>query len=1025
MSEDILVAMTKLFGIISMQDGGATDAERNFVIKFFKQELDNKTVAEYTKLYDEASTPKKRKSGLVSMVSSVKVLALCRRINKNLNQQQKVIVLVKLLEMLESDRSFTEQRMEIIATVADVFNIEKGEYKEIEKFIVEPTSENLDHEDYLVFDESMPPEGSKTQFINSGDLDGEIIFIRVNSVGQYFCKYNGKDEIFLNGRQVKGGIQQFAPGSVIKTPKGEPLYYSDLVSTFNSDTQVKNLSFLAEDIEFRFPNGHVGLREVTISEGPGNLLGIMGASGAGKTTLLNVLAGLETPYSGTVKINGYNIHDEKEKEEIEGVIGYVAQDDLLIEELTVYQNLYYNAKLCFKDLTNEEVGKKVDSVLESLGLLHIKHLVVGNVLNKKISGGQRKRLNIALELIREPAVMFVDEPTSGLSSRDSENVIDLLKELSLKGKLIFVVIHQPSSDIYKMFDKMFMMDTGGYPIFYGNPVEAVIYFKTAASQVGSDQGQCQTCGNVNPEQVFNIIEARVVNEYGEFTSKRKVQPTEWHELYKKNIQVERIPHVSEAPPQTLKIPSWFSQTKIFTIRDFLSKVSNKQYMLINLLEAPFLALLLSLVIRYKSINDGEYIYRHNENIPAYILICIIVALFMGLTVSAEEIIRDKKIKKRESFLNLSRSGYLVSKLLILFSLSAIQTITLVLIGNFILEIKGVNMMYWGVLFTVSCHANVLGLNISSAFNSAVTVYIIIPLLLIPQMILSGAIFKFDKLNQSVSERGTVPLIADIMASRWSYEALTVEQYKGNPFYEDIFPFAVLESEAKYKNIYWRPELESLIGMSQLASNDLNDSKTENDSTATTNLQMSMVILQHSFATDRFLAPKFEGKWEEYFNPTTFNEKKANELREALAEVKKAYTAQLIKASDSMDSIRMVIQKGLPKGVTLSEYKDQYFSEQLNDVMQNESSVDKFVRDRGMLIQVTDPGLQIPLPKSNPLNYRAHFYAPKKFFAGQFIDTFWFNVLLIWTMTLLLYVALYFEWLKNIINFLSKLGGDKD
>ncbi|MFT5916111.1 MAG: ABC-type multidrug transport system ATPase subunit, partial [Bacteroidia bacterium] len=961
MSEDILVAMTKLFGIISMQDGGATDAERNFVIGFFKQELDNKTVAEYTELYDKASTPKKRKSGLVSMVSSVKVLSLCKRINKDLNQQQKVIVLVKLLEMLESDNSFTEQRMEILATVADVFNIGKEEYQKIRIFAEEPSSATLNHEDYLVFDESEPPEESRTQFINSGDLDGEIIFIRVKSVGQYFCKYTGEDEIFLNGRQFKRGMQQFAPGSVIKTPKGAPLYYSDLVNTFNSDTQVKNLSFLAEDIEFRFPNGHVGLREVTISEGPGNLLGIMGASGAGKTTLLNVLAGLETPYSGTVKINGFDIHNAKEKEEIEGVIGYVAQDDLLIEELTVYQNLYYNAKLCFKDLTNEEIGQKVDSVLESLGLLHIKGLVVGNVLNKKISGGQRKRLNIALELIREPAVMFVDEPTSGLSSRDSENVIDLLKELSLKGKLIFVVIHQPSSDIYKMFDKMFMMDTGGYPIFYGNPVEAVIYFKTAASQVGSDQGQCQTCGNVNPEQVFNIIEARVVNEYGEFTSKRKVQPTEWHGLYKKNIEVERIPHVSEAPPQTLKIPTWLTQTKIFTIRDFLSKVSNKQYMLINLLEAPFLALLLSLVIRYKSISDGEYIYRHNENIPAYILICIVVALFMGLTVSAEEIIRDKKIKKRESFLNLSRSGYLVSKLLILFSLSAIQTITLVLIGNFILEIKGVNMMYWGVLFTVSCHANVLGLNISSAFNSAVTVYIIIPLLLIPQMILSGAIFKFDKLNQSVSERGTVPLIADIMASRWAYEALTVEQYKGNPYYGDIFPFAVLESEAKYKNIYWRPELESMIGMSQLASDDLKDSNTENDSTATSNLQLSMTVLQHSFATDRYLAPKFEGKWEEYFNPTTFNEKKANELRVALAEVKKAYTAQLIGASDSMDSIRMAIQKGLPKDVTLSEYKDQYFSEQLNDVMQNESSVDKFVMDRGMLIQVTDPGLQIPLP----------------------------------------------------------------
>ncbi|MGB0523810.1 MAG: ATP-binding cassette domain-containing protein, partial [Flammeovirgaceae bacterium] len=757
MSEEILKALTELFGIISMQDGGATEAEKNFVISFFNQELDSKSVKEYTELYEKKSTPRK-KSKLVGVVQSVRVLAIGRKINKTLNQQQKFIVLVKLLEMLESDRSFTEQRMEIIKTVAEVFNIDNHEYDLIREFVVETDSANLDDENYLVFDESKPPEGSKTKYIDSGLLDGEIIFVRVKSVGLYFTKYTGKDEIFLNSRQVIRGIQQFAPGSVFKTPKGAPLYYSDLVSTYNSDTQINNISFNVENLEFRFPNGHIGIRDVNLSEGPGNLIGIMGASGAGKTTLLNVLAGLEKPYKGEVRINGSNIHTEPEK--IEGVIGYVAQDDLLIEELTVYENLYYNAKLCFKDLNETEINKRVIDVLASLGLEHIKELKVGNVLNKKISGGQRKRLNIALELIREPAVMFVDEPTSGLSSRDSENVIDLLKELSLKGKLIFVVIHQPSSDIFKMFDKMVIMDTGGYPIFYGNPIEAVIYFKTASSQVGSERGQCPTCGNVNPEQIFNIIEARVVNEYGEFTSKRKVMPTEWHGLYKDKITIEQVPDVHEAPPKTLKIPSWINQGIIFTIRDFLSKISNKQYLLINLLEAPFLAILLALVIRYKSVNDGEYLYRHNDNIPAYILIAIVVALFMGLTVSAEEIIRDRKIKRRESFLNLSRSSYLTSKLVILFTLSAIQTLTFVLIGNAILEVKGVNLMYWAVLFTVSCHANVLGLNISSAFNSAVTVYILIPLLLIPQLIMSGAIFNYDKLNSLISKREVVPLLAD-------------------------------------------------------------------------------------------------------------------------------------------------------------------------------------------------------------------------------------------------------------------------
>lgn len=169
-----------------------------------------------------------------------------------------------------------------------------------------------------------------------------------------------------------------------------------------------------------------------------------------------------------------------------------------MEDLTVFENLYYNAKLCFDGLSDYKLNKMVVSTLKDLGLHEIKNLKVGSPLNKKISGGQRKRLNIALELIREPSVLFVDEPTSGLSSRDSENIMDLLKELALKGKLVVTVIHQPSSDIYKMFDKLFILDTGGYPVFYGNPIDAIGYFKSQINDVTSEEVECFNCGNVNP-----------------------------------------------------------------------------------------------------------------------------------------------------------------------------------------------------------------------------------------------------------------------------------------------------------------------------------------------------------------------------------------------------------------------------------------------------------------------------------------------------------------------------------------------
>ncbi len=228
-----------------------------------------------------------------------------------------------------------------------------------------------------------------------------------------------------------------------------------------------------------------------------------------------------------------------------------------------------------------------------------------------------------------------------------------------------------------------------------------------------------------------------------------------------------------------------------------------------MLEAPLLAIILAVIIKYNSAPGGqEYMFRFNENFPPFLLMSIIVALFMGLTVSAEEIIRDRKILKRESFLNLSWNSYLMSKLTILFVLSAIQTFSFVVIGMIILEIEWAMLFpFWFVLFTTSCFASVLGLNISSAFNSAVTVYVMIPLLLIPQMILSGLLFNFDKLNSIISTKGKVPVIADLMASRWAYEALVVDQFKNNKFEKPFYQFDKIESQADFRASFLVNELD--------------------------------------------------------------------------------------------------------------------------------------------------------------------------------------------------------------------------
>ncbi len=182
----------------------------------------------------------------------------------------------------------------------------------------------------------------------------------------------------------------------------------------------------------------------------------------------------------------------------------------------------------------------------------------------------------------------------------------------------------------------------------------------------------------------------------------------------------------------------------------------------------------------------RYTFFHNSNVPVYFFMSVVVAIFVGLIVSAEEIFRDRKILKRERYLNLSSSSYLISKIFILFSISAVQTISFILLGNWILEIPFSELRYWLILFSCSCFANLLGLNISSAFDSAVTIYILIPILIIPQLLLSGVVISFDKFNPSVGRPNGIPVMGELMASRWAFEAYMVTQFKDNPYEKQFY-----------------------------------------------------------------------------------------------------------------------------------------------------------------------------------------------------------------------------------------------
>ncbi|NLE34184.1 MAG: ATP-binding cassette domain-containing protein, partial [Bacteroidales bacterium] len=546
MNEKILNTLMHLFAIIAPAQGNGSD-RRQVVEAFLRPQLNQEGVKAYLKIFDAyyAEAQKRLKKGKEARRNSsisVRIIKICFDIGMQLTLNQKIIVLVQLLEYCRSDNAgVSNTELEFIITAAEGFNINPEDYQLIQQFVLSSRDEVLESPQILVIDSDRTTKYEKTHHIINNTVRGQVRVLNLPQADLLFIRSFGTGEMLLSGQlRHEDRVYLFERGASLKFMSSKPIYYSEVIRQFLDESALASrVVYEVNDIEYRFKGGQVGLHRMSFGEESGRLIGIMGASGAGKSTLLSVLNGTNRPDSGEVLINGVNIHNDTGK--IKGLIGYVSQDDLLIEELTVFENLFYNAKLCFGNLNDEAITGKVDEMLHSLGLYEIKDMKVGTPLNKKISGGQRKRLNISLELIREPAILFLDEPTSGLSSLDSENILDLLNDLKLKGKLIFVVIHQPSSDIFKMFDRLIFLDTGGYMIYYGIPVGSIGYFKDRMHLPRYNDSECPACGNVNPEQIFSIVESKVLNEFGRPTATRKVSPSEWSAYYNSRRE-ERLPH---------------------------------------------------------------------------------------------------------------------------------------------------------------------------------------------------------------------------------------------------------------------------------------------------------------------------------------------------------------------------------------------------------------------------------------------------------------------------------------------------
>ncbi len=784
MTDNLLSSFLSLFALFGKEEQVDEVWAKSVLTNYLRRHLGIRNIETYLDYYSDMRGAYEMQDDLNSFEA---VEAICSVLHGTISKKEESLLLLRLMEFCGGDGQFSDF---LFRTIADNFSISDEEYQNYSDFVNSKPSKNV-----LIYDLSGDEGKLKTLLDPATDL---LLFT-----------YKGDKVVTLNDVPVlPGAFQVLLQSSVLKTKNGKPFYYSSIMDVYDqlngkSKDDVGKVEFCGRDINYRFPNSENGMHNLSFTLHSGELLAIMGGSGTGKTTLLSLLNGTLKPQQGTITINGHDISEPAAKD----LIGFVPQDDLLIEELTVYQNLWYTTKLCFEGMTDEEIDKRVMKTLKDLGLDAAKNLKVGSAINKFISGGQRKRLNIALELIREPAVLFLDEPTSGLSSADTEKVINLLKEQTMKGKLIIVNIHQPSSDVYKLFDRLWLLDKGGYPVYDGNPISAITYFKNAANYADAETSACPACGNLNPEIVLNIIDEKALNNSGEVSEARKVSPQEWHELYLKNREELAKPEVFDVPLSDQRKPNALKQFAIFLRRNIRTKITNVQYLCITLLEAPLLAAVCALLTRYAP--PEGYTVMDNKNLVSYFFMAVIVATFIGMSGSAEEIIKDRALLKREGFLNLSYMSYISSKIVYMAGVSILQTLFFILIGNYIMGLHGLFMTWWLILFVTAFLSGLMGLLLSQCLNSVVSIYISIPLLLIPQILLCGLVVSFSDLTPK-STTGNVPLIGNVIPTRWAFEALAVTSYTDNLYEKPFFQLDKEKYENQFYDIGYLYELQSQL-----------------------------------------------------------------------------------------------------------------------------------------------------------------------------------------------------------------------
>jgi len=542
---------------------------------------------------------------------------------------------------------------------------------------------------------------------------------------------NSANGVFVNGKKISSSL--ISQNDKI-TIGGIPLFLDQLFVVSKPDYG-SNLNIVAHNIRYSV-GSKVIVDNMSLMMQSGQFIGLIGPSGCGKTTFMMMMNGYLKPSDGDVLINGVSLYQNAEV--FQGQIGYVPQDDIIHRELTVEESLWFTSKLRLGNkISSAERQSLVSKTISELKLNDAKDVLIGSPEKKGISGGQRKRVNMAQELITEPLLYFLDEPTSGLDPLSDKEVMLMLKEMANEGHIVLLTTHKIDKLNFSLFSHLIVLGSGGKLLYYGEAADAVSFF-----------------GVSNPEEIFYVLGPSRVNE--------------WHTTFKQSNYYKKLcilptavsdhHSLSDALSHKHRVwsqPDWWYQYHQLCIRNLLIKSRDHFGTAILLLQAPIIGLFINLV------------FKDSNNLPSLYFVLVVAAIWLGCSNSAREIVSEQTVFKREHKASLNLDAYLCSKISVLSVLCILQCIVLSLfaINTASLNIDSGILVF--ALSLISIAGLCMGLMLSATVKTGEAAMALVPVALIPQVILGGLIVSYCNLPEGVN------VIAGFMLSRWAFELLLI------------------------------------------------------------------------------------------------------------------------------------------------------------------------------------------------------------------------------------------------------------